>query len=89
MSAQPPVVASNVAPLQPLAADAGDAPAQRWALIGRLFREKPLGAAGGVVCLLFLLCGIFADQLAPHGFNEIAPLQRLKPPSWAHWFGTD
>ena len=29
--------------------------------IGRLFREKPLGAAGAVVFVLFLLCGIFAD----------------------------
>ena len=57
--------------------------------IGRLFREKPLGAAGAVVFVLFLLCGIFADVLAPYGMNQIAPLNRLKPPSWAFPFGTD
>jgi peptide/nickel transport system permease protein len=55
----------------------------------RLFREKPLGAAGGVVFILFLLCGIFADFLAPYGMNEISPINRLKPPSWAFPFGTD
>jgi peptide/nickel transport system permease protein len=57
--------------------------------LGRLFREKPLGAAGGVVFILFLLCGIFADLLAPYGMNEISPINRLKPPSWAFPFGTD
>ena len=57
--------------------------------LGRLFREKPLGAAGGVVFILFLLCGIFADLLAPYGMNQINPINRLKPPSWAFPFGTD
>ena len=57
--------------------------------IGRLFREKPLGAVGGVVFLLFLFCGIFADVLAPYGMNQINPINRLKPPSWAFPFGTD
>jgi peptide/nickel transport system permease protein len=55
----------------------------------RLFREKPFGAIAGLVFVLFLLCGIFADVLAPYGFNEIAPIERLKPPSWKHLFGTD
>jgi len=55
----------------------------------RLFRDKPLGAAGGVVLLVFLIVGVGAQWIAPYGFNEIAPIQRLRPPSWAHWFGTD
>jgi peptide/nickel transport system permease protein len=55
----------------------------------RLFREKPLGAAGAVVFVLFLFCGIFADLLAPYGMNQINPINRLKPPSWAFPFGTD
>jgi peptide/nickel transport system permease protein len=57
--------------------------------IGRLFREKPLGAIGGLVFLLFLFCGVFADFLAPYGMNQINPINRLKPPSWAFPFGTD
>lgn len=55
----------------------------------RLLREKPLGAAGAVIFLLFLLAGIFADALAPYGFNEINPIHRLKPPSWDFPLGTD
>jgi peptide/nickel transport system permease protein len=55
----------------------------------RLFREKPLGAAGAVVFMLFLFCGLFADFLAPYGMNHINPINRLKPPSWAFPFGTD
>jgi len=57
--------------------------------IGRLFREKPLGAAGAVVFVLFLFCGVFADWLAPYGMNQIAPLKRLRPPSLEFPFGTD
>jgi peptide/nickel transport system permease protein len=60
-----------------------------WRFIKRLFREKPLGAAGAIICLIFLFCGIFADVIAPYGMNEIKLSARLKPPSWEHWFGTD
>ena len=59
------------------------------ALALRLIREKPLGAAGAAVCLLFLLCGIFAAWLAPYGFNEINPINRMKAPSFAFPLGTD
>lgn len=55
----------------------------------RLFREKPLGAVGAVVFVLFLFCGLFADLLAPYGYNQISPLNRLKPPSVSFPFGTD
>ncbi len=57
--------------------------------IRRLFREKPLGAACGVIFIFFLLCGLFANWLAPFGMNEINPINRLKPPSWQFPFGTD
>jgi peptide/nickel transport system permease protein len=58
-------------------------------LVWRLFHEKPVGAAAALVFLLFVFCGVFADVLAPYGFNEIHMLERLKAPSWQHWFGTD
>jgi len=70
----------------PMAPAARAQPAGFWR---RLFRDKPLGAAGGVMLLLFLIVGLTAQWIAPYGFNEIAPIERLKPPSWAHWFGTD
>lgn len=59
------------------------------ALLARLFREKPLGAAGALIFLLFLLCGVFAGWLAPYGANEIMPVNRMKPPSLTFPFGTD
>ena len=57
--------------------------------IGRLFRDKPLGAFGFVICVIFLFCGIFADVLAPYGYNQISPVNRLKPPGERFWLGTD
>lgn len=60
-----------------------------WGFVVRLFREKPLGAAGAVVFLVFLLCGLFAGWLAPYGFNEINPINRMKAPSLAFPLGTD
>ncbi|MBC7727780.1 MAG: ABC transporter permease, partial [Microbacteriaceae bacterium] len=57
-----------------------------WA---RLWRDKPLGAVGGVVLLAFVVIGVFADFIAPFDFNENAPLDRMQGPSLAHWFGTD
>jgi len=55
----------------------------------RIIKEKPLGAAGAAICLVFLLCGIFAAWLAPYGFNEINPINRMKAPSLAFPLGTD
>ena len=55
----------------------------------RLVKEKPLGAAGGVITLLLLLTGIFADLLAPYGMNETNPAAALLAPSAKYWLGTD
>jgi len=55
----------------------------------RLFREKPLGAVGGVIFLLLLITGIFADFIAPYDYIEMNPIDRLAPPSLDHLLGTD
>ncbi|TXL77689.1 ABC transporter permease [Vineibacter terrae] len=57
--------------------------------IVRLVREKPLGAFGAAIFLLFLACGLLADVVAPHGMNQINPIARLKPPSLQAPLGTD
>ncbi|HJU33101.1 MAG TPA: ABC transporter permease [Hyphomicrobiaceae bacterium] len=72
---------------EPLARRRPASPVLRF--VARLFREKPLGAIGGIVFLAFLFVGVFADVLAPYGANQISPVNRLKPPSAAFPFGTD
>ena len=61
----------------------------RRTFMQRLWQEKPLGAIGGLALLIFVFCGLFANALAPYGFNEISMLERMRPPSWQHLFGTD
>jgi len=60
-----------------------------WRFVVRLFRTKPLGAAGAVVFVIFLLSGIFAGVLAPYGINETDLAHRLEPPSRQFLLGTD
>ncbi len=55
----------------------------------RLVREKPLGLAGAVIVLLLFLTGIFANFLAPHGYNEINFFLRLSPPGQGYILGAD
>jgi peptide/nickel transport system permease protein len=67
---------------------AATAPRQPGSL-ARLLRQSPLGVAGAVLTLLFLLAAIFAPLLAPADPNAISLTDRLAAPSAAHWFGTD
>lgn len=55
----------------------------------RLAREKPLGLIGGIIVLLMLLTGIFADFLAPYGYNEYILADKLTGQSPQHLLGTD
>ena len=55
----------------------------------RLWREKSLGAAGGIVILLFILVAAFADVLAPYEYLEIHLADRLTGSSAAYPLGTD
>jgi peptide/nickel transport system permease protein len=55
----------------------------------RLFREKPLGTVGGIIVLLLLVTGIFADLIAPYGMNETHTADSLAAPSNKHLLGAD
>ncbi len=55
----------------------------------RLVKEKPLSVLGGVIVLIALFVGIFANTLAPYGMNEIHPADALSPPSLKYPMGTD
>ena len=55
----------------------------------KLVMKKPLGMVGGIITLLLLLTGIFADFLAPYGMNESHTGDLLVEPSAKYWMGTD
>ncbi len=55
----------------------------------KMVRTKPLGTACGIVVLLFVLAGIFADVIAPYSQDELNVINRLQGPSAAHLLGTD
>jgi peptide/nickel transport system permease protein len=52
-------------------------------------RHQPLAVIGIALLILFVLCAIFAPQLAPADPAALNLHARLLPPSHAHWFGTD
>ena len=58
-------------------------------MLGRFARHKPLGAVGGVIVLAMLVMAVFAEQIAPYKYDETVRGARMKPPSAAHWLGTD
>ena len=60
-----------------------------WDDFSRLFKEKPLGAFGLVVALLFLLAGIFANFIAPYPPNQTHIMDKLAPLSAKYILGTD
>jgi len=65
-------------------------PSAAVTFLKRLLREKPLGFVGGIILLVMLLTGIFADFLAPYHYGEVHPVDKLLPPLTPGYFlGTD
>ena len=55
----------------------------------RLWREKPLGTISGIIILLLIFVGIFADVLAPYPYDEPHIRDMMKGPSAQYLLGTD
>ena len=66
-----------------------DARGQFADFFGRLWRQKPLGIASGIVILTLILVAIFADVLAPYPFDQLNLAERLQGSSTRHLLGTD
>ncbi len=60
-----------------------------WRLAGRRFWRNANARTGFFMIVFFAVIAVFAPKIAPEGFDQETLLNRLKPPSAAHWFGTD
>lgn len=52
-------------------------------------KSNPTFCLGGLIILLVIASAVFARPLSGVDPLEINPLNRMKPPSAEHWFGTD
>jgi peptide/nickel transport system permease protein len=55
----------------------------------RLLLGNPVTAVSAVVLVGIVVAALTADWIAPYGVNKIDVAHALRPPSGAHWFGTD
>ena len=55
----------------------------------RSFLKNKLAVAGLCVVLIFIICAVFAEFLAPTSYDRSILSETLQPPSLHHLFGTD
>jgi peptide/nickel transport system permease protein len=59
----------------------------------RLWKEKPLGTAGMIIIILFMIIGfgapLFAQFITRYGVDEIHATEMMAAPSLKYWLGTD
>ena len=55
----------------------------------RLLRSRPTLAAGIAILVAITILAVLAPWVAPYSPAKLSIANRLKPPSAAHWFGTD
>ena len=69
--------------------DIAEPPALSTASRASLLLRQPLVVLGAVVIVAMVLAAVAAPLLGTYDPLALNPVQRLKPPSEAHWFGTD
>jgi peptide/nickel transport system permease protein len=55
----------------------------------RFRRRYGLATIGAVIVLAWLIIALLAPWLTPYSPDTVDVANRLHPPSWTHWFGTD
>ncbi|WP_338000562.1 ABC transporter permease [Sporolactobacillus sp. CQH2019] len=60
---------------------------RRETVLYRLIHDRRAVTAGSVLIVLTIVC-LFAF-LSPYDPNQLSIADKLRAPSWAHWFGTD
>ncbi len=60
-----------------------------WVEAWRSFSHNKTGLLGLAMVIILAIMAIFAEQIAPDGFDDQNLIMRFKAPSLAHLFGTD
>ncbi|HSD00505.1 MAG TPA: ABC transporter permease [Casimicrobiaceae bacterium] len=60
-----------------------------WRRFRDAFRRHPMAIVGGVILAIMIVIALLAPYLATIDPQAVSPAKRLKPPSYAYWFGTD
>ncbi len=60
-----------------------------WLRFKDALRRHPTAMVGAVILLLMVLMALAAPWLGTVDPQSVSPIKRLRPPSWAAWFGTD
>ncbi|BDG62151.1 ABC transporter permease [Caldinitratiruptor microaerophilus] len=64
-------------------------PISFWKDAWRRFRANPLAVLGLVMLAVIAVAAIVGPELTPYSYSDQSLLNRDKPPSAEHWFGTD
>ena len=60
-----------------------------WRRLAFLAQRYVLGTFGLIIMILFVWTALSADFISRYDPLTVDSAQRLAPPSWAHWLGTD
>jgi peptide/nickel transport system permease protein len=60
-----------------------------WSRLRYYAAGHPLGVIGAAIMLVFVFAAVFADFISRYDPVTTSALMTLKPPSAAHWLGTD
>jgi peptide/nickel transport system permease protein len=62
---------------------------ERWLSFYKQLKKNKMAMVGGGVIIFYILVALFGRFFAPYDPLEIDLLNKLQPPSWEHWMGTD
>lgn len=61
----------------------------QWKEVWRRLRQNKMAMVGLAILIILALAAIFADVIAPNGFDNQVIKDRFQTPNSTHWFGTD
>lgn len=60
-----------------------------WREVWRRLKQNKAAILGLLVMVILILAAIFADYVAPYGYDDQYLMRRFQTPNSQHWFGTD